>query len=179
VNKDKLLKLLKSLLPTQFEEIVFRLGIPPAELAGTQASQASRAMELIRCADSNGERRKLEKLVFRVIDGTSPTLRPEVAAALDKYRKSKRSGSDAWEQGFRRFLGAARADRQGRSSGERIRTGSGGHRRSGSRGCDASRSCRCAHDGGPRHRIRAGRAMSLLVLPRWRPGPVAQRAGSA
>jgi hypothetical protein len=48
MKKDQLLSRLSRLLPAQFEEVVYRLEIPPGDLSHSSAPQTTRATEVLR-----------------------------------------------------------------------------------------------------------------------------------
>lgn len=52
VDRDRLVNALKRILPAQFGEIEFRMGVPAGILPGSSAPQATRAIELLRWAET-------------------------------------------------------------------------------------------------------------------------------
>jgi hypothetical protein len=67
LTPDQLLTRLSRLLPAQFETVVFRLRIPTAYLAGGNAPQASRAIELLRYAEQQGALDQLAQILDDVM----------------------------------------------------------------------------------------------------------------
>ncbi len=61
-HQNRLLEQLKKLLPAQFEEVMFRFGIPSEYIPSTDA-QLQKAIKLIRYAEGRGELDKLEKVI--------------------------------------------------------------------------------------------------------------------
>ncbi|TMQ07745.1 MAG: NACHT domain-containing protein [Deltaproteobacteria bacterium] len=89
MTDKELLELLKGLLSSQFEEVVFLLGIPPAYLS-VREPQAVRAIEVIRYATDNGLRDELEDLV-------QPARRGDATTAVESYRARKSEAFVRWD----------------------------------------------------------------------------------
>jgi tetratricopeptide (TPR) repeat protein len=69
-KRDELLSRLQGLLPARFEEVLFHLRIPSAQLSGVSAPQAMRAIEVLRHLENTGELTRLEPLLS-TYDGTA------------------------------------------------------------------------------------------------------------
>jgi hypothetical protein len=63
MTRDELLIRLSSLLPSQFEEVLFRARIPIAHLSGASAPQATRAIELLRYVEPQDRLGELAAIV--------------------------------------------------------------------------------------------------------------------
>jgi hypothetical protein len=85
MTRDELLTRLSGLLPSQFEELVFRLAIAPGQLSGTTAPQITRAIEVLRHVENTGGLARLEQLL-RGGSTAGPTA-PGPAAAAAKPGK--------------------------------------------------------------------------------------------
>jgi hypothetical protein len=68
-TRDELLARMSSLLPSQFEMVLFRARIPMAQLSGAGAPQAMRAMEAIRHVEQQGRLPQLAAIVQEVTAG--------------------------------------------------------------------------------------------------------------
>lgn len=66
-QRYRLLHDLTALLPAQFEELLWRLEIPPQYLSGVQAPMSLRATELIRYMESSGRLSELQRRVAEVL----------------------------------------------------------------------------------------------------------------
>lgn len=64
--RDPLLSRLKGLLPAQFEEVIFRAGIPAGVLPGSGAAQAMRAIEAIQYIEQQNRLPQLAEIVAEV-----------------------------------------------------------------------------------------------------------------
>src|SRR6185436_16004380 len=62
---DEMLTRLLGLLPAQFEEVIFRAGVPPEYLPASSAAQATRAIEVLRYVQ---QRQEIDQLA-QIIDG--------------------------------------------------------------------------------------------------------------
>ena len=69
MTPDELLARLSSLLPSQFEMVLFRARIPTEHLSGAAAPQAMRAMEAIRHAEQQGRLPQLAALIQKITAG--------------------------------------------------------------------------------------------------------------
>jgi hypothetical protein len=67
--RDELLSRLSSLLPSQFEMVLFRARIPMEYLSGAGAPQATRAMEAIRHVEQHGRLPQLAAIVQDIAAG--------------------------------------------------------------------------------------------------------------
>jgi len=54
------------LLPSQFEEILFRLGIPMKHLSGSSAPQATRAIEVLRHLEQQNALDRLARVLSEI-----------------------------------------------------------------------------------------------------------------
>lgn len=87
---NQLLESLSNMLPAQFEEIIFRLGIPSQYLSASTAPQSTRAIEVIRYLEGCGRLHELQALLGpgnpgrRVDDAGDKRFPP-----LDRERPSK------------------------------------------------------------------------------------------
>jgi hypothetical protein len=63
VKRDDLLARLSQLLPSQFEEVLFRARIPTAHLPGASAPQAARAIEAIRYLEQQNQLEQLSRIL--------------------------------------------------------------------------------------------------------------------
>src|SRR5215472_3321552 len=74
MNEVQLLDLLKRLLPSEFEEVILRAGVPREHLLSHAAPQAERAIQLIQWAKQSDEHLSV------LIDATGPRREPRPAA---------------------------------------------------------------------------------------------------
>ncbi|HMG57731.1 MAG TPA: CHAT domain-containing protein [Kofleriaceae bacterium] len=65
--RDELLSRLLALLPSQFEVVLFRMGIPPGYLPGSTAAQATRAMDAIRYLEQQDKLERLGQVIEDVV----------------------------------------------------------------------------------------------------------------
>jgi len=63
MKKDELLSRLSRLLPAQFEEVMYRLEIPPGDISHSSAPQTTRATEVLRHLTNIGGLKQLEQLL--------------------------------------------------------------------------------------------------------------------
>lgn len=66
MTPDDLLTRLKHLLPSQFEEVLFRAGVPTAHLSGPSASQTTRAIEALRHLEQQHQLDQLARILDEV-----------------------------------------------------------------------------------------------------------------
>lgn len=66
MTRDELLTRLSMLLPSQFEEVLFRASIPVAHLSGASAPQATRAIETIRYFEQQNRIGELASILLAV-----------------------------------------------------------------------------------------------------------------
>ena len=71
VTRDDLLTRLSQLLPSQFEEVLFRARVPTAHLPGVSAPQATRAMDAIRYLEQQHQLDQLARILAEVTTGPS------------------------------------------------------------------------------------------------------------
>jgi hypothetical protein len=71
MTRDDLLTRLSQLLPSQFEEVLFRARIPTAHLSGASAPQAIRAIDAIRYLEQQNQLEQLAWILKAVSAGTS------------------------------------------------------------------------------------------------------------
>jgi two-component system nitrogen regulation response regulator GlnG len=108
-KRDDLLSRLESLLPAQFEQVLFHLRIPSAQLSGANAPQGIRAIEALRHLENTGELATLEALLSS--DGETAAVRivlaqpPAVAKPVPVY-------PDAEVEALSKRLEDARARRE-------------------------------------------------------------------
>jgi hypothetical protein len=69
MTRDELLAGLSSLLPSQFEMVLFRARIPMEHLSGAGAPQATRAIETIRYLEQQGRLPQLAAIVQKITGG--------------------------------------------------------------------------------------------------------------
>ena len=69
MTRDELLSRLSSLLPSQFEMVLFRARIPMEHLSGPGAPQATRAMEAIRHVEQQGRLPQLTAIIQEIAPG--------------------------------------------------------------------------------------------------------------
>ena len=69
MTRDELLTRLSQLLPSQFEEVLFRAKIPTAHLPGASASQATRAIDAIRYLEQQNQLEQLARVLDQVAMG--------------------------------------------------------------------------------------------------------------
>jgi nucleoside phosphorylase len=84
-DRSELLTRLTRLLPSQFEEVVFRAAVPPAHVPGSGAAQATRAIEVLRYLEQRHSLDQLERLLSSVIGGQAEPSRsaPRDASMTD------------------------------------------------------------------------------------------------
>jgi hypothetical protein len=81
VTRDVLLTRLSRLLPSQFEVVLFRTSIPREYLLGSNAAQASRAVELIHYVEQQNKLEELARIVGELDDrGSAASGRPKGTA---------------------------------------------------------------------------------------------------
>jgi hypothetical protein len=73
MTRDQLLNRLRGLLPSQFDEVLFRARIPLEYLSGNNAAQATRAVDAIRYLE---QQNRLDHLA-QAIEDVAPTARPK------------------------------------------------------------------------------------------------------
>jgi hypothetical protein len=69
MTRDELLSRLSSLLPSQFEMVLFRAKIPLEHLPGAGAPQATRSVEAIRYLEQQGRLPQLAALLQKIATG--------------------------------------------------------------------------------------------------------------
>jgi hypothetical protein len=69
VTRDELLAALSKLLPSQFEQVLYRAQIPHEHLSGPTAPPALRAVEVMRYAEQQGQLDWLAGIVEQVMHG--------------------------------------------------------------------------------------------------------------
>jgi hypothetical protein len=100
MTPDELLTQLTKLLPAQFDEVVFRLKLPPEHLSASSGPQATRAIEVIRAIERQERLPELARAIEYVVTrqhagATSPE--PTTAAPLTtrSKREAHRPGAVA------------------------------------------------------------------------------------
>lgn len=68
MTREELLTQLSELLPTQFEEVLYRAKIPPKYVPGASAAQAVRAIEALRYIEQQERLEELARIVRQVQD---------------------------------------------------------------------------------------------------------------
>jgi nucleoside phosphorylase len=68
LTHDELLTQLSELLPSQFEEVLYRAKIPPKHLPGASAAQTARAIEALRYIEQQKKLEELARIVRQVLD---------------------------------------------------------------------------------------------------------------
>jgi hypothetical protein len=71
VTRERIFERLSQLLPSQFETVLFRAGVPTEHLSSGLASQATRAIEVIRYFEQQGELQTLAQTIEDVETCTS------------------------------------------------------------------------------------------------------------
>ena len=71
MTRDDLLTRLSQLLPSQFEEVLFRARVPSAHLPSASAPQATRAIDAIRYLEQQNQLEQLARILEAVVTGTS------------------------------------------------------------------------------------------------------------
>ena len=71
MTRDDLLTRLSQLLPSQFEEVLFRARIPAAHLPGASSPQATRAIDAIRYLEQQDQLEQLARILEAVATGPS------------------------------------------------------------------------------------------------------------
>lgn len=71
MTRDELLTRLSRLLPSQFEEVLFRANVPIAHLPGASAPQAARAIDAIRYLEQQNQLEPLARILEQVVTGPS------------------------------------------------------------------------------------------------------------
>jgi hypothetical protein len=69
MTREELLTRLSELLPSQFEEVLFRAKIPAKHLPGAIAPQATRAIEAIRYVEQQNQLDQLAQIIDEVVTG--------------------------------------------------------------------------------------------------------------
>ena len=69
MSRTELLTRLSQLLPSQFEEVLFRANIPAAYLPGISAPQTARAIEAIRYLENQDQLEQLARILQEVVAG--------------------------------------------------------------------------------------------------------------
>ena len=67
MTREELLNQLELLLPSQFEAVVFRAGVPTGYLPGVTASQMERAIAVIRYIEQQNQLDQLARIVQQVV----------------------------------------------------------------------------------------------------------------
>jgi CHAT domain len=67
VTREALLTQLSKLLPSQFEEVLYRAKIPLHHLPGAGAAQATRAIEVLRYVEQQGQLGELARIIEQVL----------------------------------------------------------------------------------------------------------------
>jgi hypothetical protein len=89
---DELLEQLTKLLPAQFDEVLFRLKLPPEHLSASSSPQATRAIEVIRALEPQNRLAELARAIEYVVTRQhASAIRPETAAAAQPRARSKRA----------------------------------------------------------------------------------------
>jgi hypothetical protein len=90
MTPDELLAQLTKLLPAQFDEVVFRVRLPPAHLSTSSSPQATRAVEVIRALEPQNRLPELARAIEYVITRQhAGATSPEAAAAVAQPRALK------------------------------------------------------------------------------------------
>ena len=66
MRREELITRLQGLLPSQFEAVLFRSGVPTEHLPGASASQVTRAIEMISYPERRGDLEHLARIVDAV-----------------------------------------------------------------------------------------------------------------
>jgi nucleoside phosphorylase len=72
MNKNQLLDALNALLPAQIEELLFKLGVPPAFLPGAPAPPGERIIATLRWAEQQNRLADVERLYLEVTAPAAP-----------------------------------------------------------------------------------------------------------
>lgn len=67
MTREELLTRLSELLPSQFEEVLYRAKIPLEHLPGPSAAQAARAIEALRYVEQQQQLGELARIVGQVL----------------------------------------------------------------------------------------------------------------
>ena len=68
MTREELLTQLSGLLPSQFDEVLFRARIPLNHLSGASATQTRRAIEALRYVEQQKQLEELAQIVRQVVD---------------------------------------------------------------------------------------------------------------
>jgi hypothetical protein len=69
MTPEQLLTRLSKLLPSQFEQVLYRAEIPPEHLPGANAPLATRAVEVMRYVEQQNQLDELARIVQQVVTG--------------------------------------------------------------------------------------------------------------
>jgi hypothetical protein len=87
MTRDELLEHLVKLLPAQFDEVVFRVKLPPEYLSASSTPQATRAIEVIRTLEQQNRLSELSRAIEYVVAWHHSTAtNPEAATAVEQPR---------------------------------------------------------------------------------------------
>ena len=68
MTRDELLTQLSELLPSQFDEVLYRAKIPANHLPGASAAQTARAIEALRYVEQQKQLGELARILEQVLD---------------------------------------------------------------------------------------------------------------
>lgn len=92
MTRDELLTQLTKLLPAQFDEVLFRVKLPPEYLSASNAPQATRAIEVIRTLEPQNRLPELARAIEYVVTRQhAGTILPETATAAPPHARSKQA----------------------------------------------------------------------------------------
>lgn len=87
MTRDEFLTQLTKLLPTQFEEVLFRVRLPPEHLSASSTPQATRAIEVIRTLEQQNRLPELARAIEYVITRQhAGAASPETTTAVEPPR---------------------------------------------------------------------------------------------
>lgn len=93
MTRDDLFTRLSRLSPSQFEEAIFRAGVPIEYIAGSSAAQATRSADAIRYLEQQNQLERLTR-IFEDVTGDAPRGTPEIQlqeplAGIDRPTSSR------------------------------------------------------------------------------------------
>ena len=68
MRREKLLTQLSGLLPSQFDEVLYRVNIPPKYLPAASVAQTARAIEALRYIEQQKQLDELTRIIEQVLD---------------------------------------------------------------------------------------------------------------
>lgn len=69
MKREEVLNQLELLLPSLFESVVFRAGVPTEYLPGATSSQTERAIAVLRYVEHQDQLDQLTRIVHKVVSG--------------------------------------------------------------------------------------------------------------